>query len=150
RVKLGNHEVAVAAVAALATDLKEETDEHLRSGAAGAPGRIGKPVAPAVLEQITALNDADPRVRSSAAVALIGIGAPAAPPLIAMLKDTDPAVCNRAVIVLSKIGAPAVPALAAALKDNDKDVRGSAALALASIGKPAARAVRELIAAFKD
>ncbi len=111
-----------------------------------------------------ALNDADSRVRKSAAEALdtLGwtpgrdeaaaaywiakgqwdkcdtIGEPAVPPLIRALNDADSRVRKSAAEALGKIGGVrAVRTLIRALNDSDWDVRSGAAEALGRIGEPA-------------
>lgn len=148
----------------------------IRASAAKALAEIGATQAQDLL--ITASNDPDEVVRQAAAQALkllkrlewqknedrarhwigrgyknfekcIEIGAPAVGPLIETLKSSDVNVFLQASIALQKIGAPAVEPLGVVLLDaDDSMMRQRAAQTLGYIGD--ARAVRPLLAAFKD
>ena len=92
---------------------------------------------------IGALDDADPRVRGSAAAAIGGIGpaaAPAVPTLVALLQDADEGVRSSACLALRGVGPAAKSALPAlqslAMSDSSADVRKFARLAIESIDRP--------------
>lgn len=101
----------------------------------------------------SALADADPMVRSSAARALGTVGvdaAPAAPALAALTADTDPNVRAAAVRSLSKIGRAGVPALTAAVNCDDADLRLAALRGLGANRHALAPAAAALVRRLGD
>ncbi|NEU72665.1 PBS lyase [Hassallia byssoidea VB512170] len=111
----------------------------------------------AVPDLVKALQNKNPKVRSSAADALGKIGekaASATPALAEALKnDNEAYVRSSAAQALGRIGkeaASATPALAEALKNDNDYVRSSVAYALESIGKEAASATPALAEALKN
>jgi HEAT repeat protein len=90
------------AVPALIEALKDE-DEYVRSYAASALGKIGKPAVPALIE---ALKHEDKTVRWSAAFSLDKIGEPAVPVLIEALKHGDKFIRGYAAWILGRMGTP--------------------------------------------
>ena len=91
---------------------------------------------------VTALRDADPRVRTLAAQAVGNIGpdaAPAIPALLDLLKGSDEGSRNTACLGLAGIGPAAkkaLPALREALSDPSANVRRFAQRAIGMIDKP--------------
>ncbi len=136
--------------------LKELTSEDWsqRAVAAQALGTIKDKRAVAGLT--AALEDENPDVRSSAALALekikdiqTKVEKPAVGPLIKELKTGSRSAREKAAEALGRTGdTQAVGPLLAALNDKDSYVRSSAALALGEIGD--SRAIKPLIAALKE
>jgi HEAT repeat protein len=120
--------------------------DSVRGAAVDALGQIGD--ARAVEPLIAALKDVNYYVHTSAAEALVKIGACAVEPLIAALKNVEAGVQRVIEKVLAKIGSPAVEPLIIALKDSEWTVGYHVALALGQIGD--ARAVEPLINALKS
>jgi HEAT repeat protein len=95
----------------------------------------GKPVS----HWVEALQDANPKARKKAVIALghVGTADPdVVPALIEAVKDRDAAVRCEAILALFNIGPAAedaIPVLAAAKKDQDSRVRSYAAKAMAKI-----------------
>lgn len=100
----------------LLTDLAGDRSEAIREGAVTALGIWGGEVAQTRLTQ--ALQDPSPRVRSSAAVALVPLGAAAVPTLAEASTKGDPEARKALTRALGETGSPdAVPALARLLDD---------------------------------
>jgi HEAT repeat protein len=102
---------------------------------------------------IEKLTVADPRIRRTAADALVKIGPPALPALITALQSADVTLRWTAASVLGDLGsdaAEAAPILALALQDPDSQVRLYAIIALGNIGPAAATAIPELTQALQD
>lgn len=105
---------------------------RVRAWAVRGLGTIGDPAALAVVTR--AITDADPRVRTNAALALalLGGGEPALE--LALGGDADPDVrrlCALGLARAARLEEGATAALRARLEDADGDVRGAAAWALA-------------------
>ncbi len=128
-IRLGSftHPVAQAALIEL---LRLDDNSRIRRYAAE---RIREPNAAAHLR--VALQDGDPAVRETAALALGRLAdAQSVDTLIAMLKDKNLVVRKGAAIALGQIGDPnAVEPLAEALKDTDWHARLAAAISLGEI-----------------
>lgn len=89
----------------------------------------------ALSQLLADLRDHDMAVRGQAANTLIEMGAAAVPGLLEALQDASPRVRLQATVALGKIGdASAVDALLAALNDASWHVCASAAAALGKIG----------------
>ncbi len=89
---------------------------------------------------IQQLKTANEKELSTLIETLVSLGKPAVPALIDALQDREPAVRNSAAIALGKIGKDAnaaVPALKKVLDDRDFQVRSSAMQALSFIDKKA-------------
>jgi HEAT repeat protein len=102
---------------------------------------------------IEKLTVADPRIRRTAADALVKIGPPALPALITALQSADVTLRWTAASVLGDLGsdaAEAAPILALAIQDPDPQVRLYAIIALGDIGPAAATAIPELTQALQD
>jgi HEAT repeat protein len=116
---------------------------------------------------VTALGDADVKVRAAAAAALGRIGTetatastqpealrPAIPALLAAIRDPDPDVRNAAVIALGFVAGSngeAIAALAASLGDRDPEIRLAALRVLATISPlTEVEPPKELVAALED
>ncbi|KST63824.1 HEAT repeat domain-containing protein [Mastigocoleus testarum] len=87
---------------------------------------------------IQQLKTADEEQRSGLIESLAGLGSSAVPDLMNALQDKDPAIRKSAAIALGKIGKDAnaaVPALKKVLDDKDFQVRSSAMQALSSIDR---------------
>lgn len=98
------------------------------------------------------LVDADPRVRSAAAVALGELGAKEAiVALIKLVDDADAYVRQMAINALGEIGDPrALPRLARALRDTRPEVRYQAIIAFARASNDAAAVSQALLDATND
>lgn len=124
-----------------------DDDDDVRYEAANALRSIGRLAVPAL---INALKSPNPRVRATAAYALVHIGygnAKAATALIEALNDNNKEVRSRAAEALGSIkpdNNEVVPALMRLLRDQDAEIRQDAVSALGEIG-PEARPATPLI-----
>jgi|ERR1700722_397187 HEAT repeat protein len=120
---------------------------YVRESAVDALGEINDP---RVIEPLIAVLNDMPSVQSAAKAALIKIGVPAVEQLISALKDADARVRRwNAASVLGEIKDPrAVEPLIAALNDTDYIVRRTAVSSLGEIKD--LRMVEPLITALKD
>jgi HEAT repeat protein len=125
----------------------DEPDEIIRSAAAEAVKKIGRPGKADVPTLIAALDKKYPAsYRAGAAVSLWLLNREARPAVAALSKtlaDPDAALRTTAALALAAIGpdaADAVPALIAALEHEDESLRGKAAYALGEIGVKASNA----------
>jgi HEAT repeat protein len=94
------------------------------------------PVRLVVAGLIESLSDADPDVRTNAAVSLAYVGADAVEALTGTVRGPNKDARAAAAYALGEIGgqaSPATEALVKALKDEDKEVRRQAAAALGRI-----------------
>lgn len=123
----------------------------------GRAPRVAPVVPPPPIDLIPLLNDAEPRIRRRAALAVGRVGlSDGVQPLVGLLADTDPVVRETAAFSLGLIGdVSAVGPLTTALADAEPLVRGRAAEAIGLIattdpeggsGKAAARPAAETIA----
>ena len=113
-----------------------DADRHVRAWACLSLGLIGPPAGEAVGPLLTALQDNDASVRTSAGIALGRIGSPAVVALVKALDHLDPRHAVSAAYALGSIetGARrALPNLRAALRDEDATVSLAAAVALTRI-----------------
>ncbi len=135
-----------------------DKSDMVPKAAAEALGKLGAPALPALT---TALQDPNPIVRRSAAVAIKDISAdigakakPAVSALTLVLRDADLETRQNAVQALKEIGADAKPAeidlIFAMLHDKDKDVRASAGLALLNTQPAIHLSVPAFIQALRD
>ncbi|HMF17886.1 MAG TPA: HEAT repeat domain-containing protein [Gemmataceae bacterium] len=125
----------------------DQPDEIIRSAAAEAVKKIGRPGKADVPTLIAALDRKYPAsYRAGAAVSLWLMNREARPAVAALSKtlaDPDSALRTTAALALAAIGpdaADAVPALIAALEHEDESLRGKAAYALGEIGTKASKA----------
>ncbi|MDO8841110.1 HEAT repeat domain-containing protein, partial [Methanocalculus sp.] len=95
-------------------------------------GRIKDPNT--VSHLIGVLADPDPEVRTSAIVALTGIGKGSLPELTAAFENSDVRIREGAMEILAGIGEPAVASLIVYLKNEDPSVRIRAMVILGEIG----------------
>ncbi len=123
-----------AAVPALMNTLNNDADGDCRWLAAGALGKIG---APAVPQLINALQDADWKVRRSAAEALWGMREPSAVTgLTLALLDKHDVVRQAATGALEAMGDSAVRGLTEYLTSKNAELSRAAANMLNQIGTP--------------
>lgn len=125
------------------TELLRDQNERVRRNAASALSFKGPTVEPSIPDLVLAIKqDASPKVRSQAAVALMTGGSKAVESLVRMLDDKNVLV-RRAVVGVFEFTYPdespektrpaAAPKLVARLQDESPDIRKSAAIALARI-----------------
>jgi len=92
----------------------------------GGDGLVAEYAAPAAEDLAQALEDADPRVRESAAEALTQVGPAAVEPLIKHVDSKTAHTRQLAIACLGKLGAAAKPAISQIekhLTDADPEVR---------------------------
>ncbi len=122
-----------------------------RSTAINYLAKVGKPAVPAL---ITALQDSDPQVRTSALIIIGQIGANAAeaiPALMRAIDDKDATVRSHAVQAIAKIDRKAyVPYIAVGLDSKNQQERYGAVHILRAMGKDAASAVPALMKKLDD
>ena len=127
-------------LSASAADVRWKAADTLRWIGSGAPAKV--------LPLLTrALEDDDPRVRSTSARGLGATGEAALPALRAALRHKDPGVRAAAAEAISDLGfraAEGLLSLIEALKDAEVGVRSSAVRALAVLGSEAKAAVESL------
>jgi HEAT repeat protein len=121
--------------------------DYVRTTAAGALGRIGKPALAPLQE---GLADSDPKVREAAADGLGVMGETAEPATGALARavlDGDARVRLSAARAWWKINRSpyAVSVLVATLKDPDENLRRAASFALGPVGKPAVASILPLL-----
>ncbi len=123
-------------VTSLAKGLADQ-DSAVRIVAAARLRQIGSAAAPAANDLAARLADDEPKVRDTAAEALILIGPPAVEPLSAQLESSSVDARKYALACLARIGPPAKSAQAKiekCLQDADPDVRKLAEAALRLTG----------------
>lgn len=135
----------------ISSQVQQLKNPQQRSSAIDYLASVGKPAVPAL---ITALQDSDAQVRSSAAITLGKIGAVASeaiPALMRLADDKDATVGSQAFQAIAKIDKKAfVPLLVKGLNSDKSWQRYSAAHALRAMGKNAAPAVPALIQKLED
>lgn len=143
----GLRRIGAPAVPSLREALRTR-DRSTRVGAACVLGFIGKPAAEAAGDLVRALQDVDPEVRSSAALALSRIGQPVGAGILAALDDKDATVRVSAASVLAFGGERkrAIPVLVAALGNGNTRVQRQAATCLMEVGLPATSKLVESLA----
>ena len=109
---------------------------HTRTGVVDALGEMRPTTEAAMAGVAKSLGDADDKVRSSAAAALLGFGPSAVPALAGAIRDGDQRTRQEADSVLGALGPQAMEALHAALADEDFVVRLRIVSALAKLGPP--------------
>lgn len=150
RIRPDDAAVVADAVGRLQKGL-ESPDPTIRQGAVSGlselvndlPAGAGGPLA----ERFVALlEDSDPDVRRSTAVALVRLGADAVGPVTAALADAERrAVAFEVLAELGPIAKPALAKLVESLDDANPAVRSDAAFAIAGLGAEAATAVPALL-----
>jgi len=132
----------VRAIPAL-IDLKDDTDDDVRTYAACALGEIGKDSEVVVAPLVGFLSDRESSVRSAAWVALANVGEKAMPVMLKGFESPDAMVRERAAFAVGRMCKPdasydgvkvAVSGLVKLLADKDATVRQSAAYAFGMMG----------------
>ena len=150
RIRPDDAAIVAEAVGRLQKGL-DSADATIRQGAVSGlselvndlPAGAGKPLAE---RYVALLEDADPDVRRSSAVALVRLGADAVGPVTAALADPEQrAVAIEVLAELGPIAKPALPKLVELLDDANPAVRSDAAFAIAGLGAEAADAVPTLL-----
>ena len=103
-----------------------DQDAAVRLVAAARLRQLGKDAAPAAEDLAQALEDADPRVRESAAEALTQVGPAAVEPLIKHVDSKTAHTRQLAIACLGKLGSaakPAIPQIEKHLTDADPEVQ---------------------------